>query len=438
MTGQVEQDGPAVVAVVLHGSAFDLLVDMIEAAEGWCRPLVVNGAATAWEPQEAALLDGLVDHFDASGLGLDEVCAELAARRVAGLASFRDETLVWTAAVAERLGLPFHSPATARLLTDKHEQRRALAAAGLPQPRFARFAGPADAARAAAEVGFPAVAKPLEGSGSRNVFAVEDLPALRTALASVEVDEGAWVLEERMAGAPHPGAAWLADYVSVETLALGDGRYWAVGVTDRLPMFPPLLEGGASTPSLLPPAAREEVCQTAARALAALGVETGMSHTEIKLTPSGPRIIEVNGRLGGLVQQLTRAANGSDLVRLVLEAALGRAEETQAADTCLSYAQVSQMPPGARRVLALADPAVPGAMEGVWRVDVHHTVGAPVDSRIGLAGRVQTVFGTVATAQEYRATYLRLRQWAESGNAYDISDPVGPSVAAAEGVRGRG
>lgn len=412
-------DTRTVVAVMSLGGAFDLMVDLVEAAGTDYRLLIVNGGEQRWEPHEVAALDGLVEYFDAAGLDAAATRAGLAARGVAGVVAFRDELLVRTAGIAEGLGLPYHSPETARRLTDKYLQRQALACAGLPQPRFAAFTDPAGAPAAARAVGFPAVLKPLAGSGSRNVFTVADPAGLDTALETAHGAESGWLLEERMQGTRHPGADWLADYVSVETLALGDDQYWHLGVTDRLPMYPPLLEGGACTPSLLPEPVRAQVCEVTRHALAALGVQTGVSHTEIKLTPDGPRIIEVNGRIGGLLPQLTRTANGLDLVRLALDSATGRADRHPVTDGDISFAFFTQMPPGSRRVAALADADTAGTIDGVWRVDVHHTVGAPVDARAGLLGRVQTVFATAPDADGLLTSYRRLRAWADRGNVFE-------------------
>ena len=64
----------------------------------------------------------------------------------------------------------------------------------------------------------------------------------------------------------------------------------------------------------------------ATAALRALGVRTGGFHTEIKLTPDGPRVIEVNGRLGGGVPEMLLQASGESLMRLSMRVALGEAD----------------------------------------------------------------------------------------------------------------
>ncbi|MFD4814653.1 hypothetical protein ACFWNS_39505, partial [Streptomyces sp. NPDC058418] len=49
----------------------------------------------------------------------------------------------------------------------------------------------------------------------------------------------------------------------------------------------------------------------------------GYAHTELKLTPGGPRLIELNGRLSGHVNMMAREACGLDLVRVAGLMALG-------------------------------------------------------------------------------------------------------------------
>ena len=63
--------------------------------------------------------------------------------------------------------------------------------------------------------------------------------------------------------------------------------------------------------------------EVATAALHALGVRTGGFHTEIKLTPDGPRVIEVNGRIGGGVPEMLFEASGVSIFNLSMRVALG-------------------------------------------------------------------------------------------------------------------
>jgi hypothetical protein len=79
-----------------------------------------------------------------------------------------------------------------------------------------------------------------------------------------------------------------------------------------------------------PPAAAD----LAAKAAEALGIWEGPTCTRVRITPSGPRVIELAARVGGPAEvELVREATGVDLNVLALKAALGepiaRAELTR-------------------------------------------------------------------------------------------------------------
>ncbi|WP_323754937.1 hypothetical protein [Streptomyces albidoflavus] len=67
----------------------------------------------------------------------------------------------------------------------------------------------------------------------------------------------------------------------------------------------------------------EEVHAQVTAAHTALGVEAGVTHAEIRLTSRGPRLVELNGRLGGdLIPYAGQLATGVDLVRAAAAVAL--------------------------------------------------------------------------------------------------------------------
>jgi biotin carboxylase len=63
----------------------------------------------------------------------------------------------------------------------------------------------------------------------------------------------------------------------------------------------------------------------------ALDVRTGVTHAEVRLTPSGPRLVELNGRLGGdFIPYLGQLATGVDLTLAAADLALGHVPDTRA------------------------------------------------------------------------------------------------------------
>ncbi len=91
------------------------------------------------------------------------------------------------------------------------------------------------------------------------------------------------LLEEYLPDGPPLPGGFEADYVSVETVAAA-GRFTHLAITGRFPVAPPFRETGFFIPATLPGIRRAEVLELATDTLAALGLDTGAAHTEVKLT----------------------------------------------------------------------------------------------------------------------------------------------------------
>ncbi len=356
------------------------------ASAGLCEPLLVFDSSDPWTAGLAEMLALFEPALDRAGLDLDAAAAALRGRGVSAITTFSDACIRDAALIASRLGLAFHAPATATLLTDKVAQRRALNAAGVGTAVPAAELTSADQlASLLGELGAPLVIKPARATGSRLALLVGDarqasLQSLGLA-ANAELGER-FAVERYIAGAEHPAAPWLADYVSVET-AVGAGRVSHLCVSDRLAQSWPLRETGFIVPSFLPAQRRAIVEAVAGDAVGALGIERGICHVELKLTWPLPTVIEVNGRLGGGVGWLLGRASGFDAVREALRLALG--EPPSAAPVCSGHAidYFPHAPAAARRVEALPDPTTLRAVAGVWSARPNRAAGDTVDWRVG-------------------------------------------------------
>lgn len=236
--------------------------------------------------------------------------------------TFSEQMLPATAELAAALGLPFHDVATVTLLTDKRRQRAALREAGIDDVRQYPLRRAEDWPAAVAAVELPAIIKPLIGGGSRDTFRVDEAEqgqALADQVFAQPATAGPFVVEEFIAGRP---SLPFSDLVSVESLCSPSG-FGHLAVSSYLPLVPPFILTGRFWPCHLPDAEQQEIVALTDRALTALGVRHGVTHTEIKLTPAGPRIIEVNGRMGGHVNDIARAACGVDMVQVAARLAGG-------------------------------------------------------------------------------------------------------------------
>lgn len=266
--------------------------------------------------------------------------------RFDGVITSCDYYLPTAARIAGHLGLPGSSPEAVESACRKDATRRVLADAGVPGPRFAVHEEWADIVRAAREIGYPLVVKPVDlcaGMYVRRVDDEEQLAAAVRVLSDFPVNargqrrEPAVLLEELMDGPE----------VSVETVSHA-GAVHVVGVTDKsVGGAPAFIETGHMFPAALPAADAEAAEQTALAALKALGLVDGVvAHTEIKLTSAGPRVVEVNPRpAGNRITELVRHVTGIDLAAAFVEVSLGREPDLRRSDTGLCSAAIGFLVP---------------------------------------------------------------------------------------------
>ncbi|MFD7933684.1 ATP-grasp domain-containing protein [Streptomyces sp. NPDC059755] len=291
--------------------------------------------------------------------------------RFDGVITSCDYYLPTAARIAGHLGLPGSSPEAVESACRKDATRRVLADAGVPGPRFAVHAEWADIVRAAREIGYPLVVKPVDlcaGMYVRRVDDEEQLAAAVRVLSDFPVNargqsrEPAVLLEELMDGPE----------VSVETVSHA-GAVHVVGVTDKsVGGAPAFIETGHMFPAALPAADAEAAEQTALAALKALGLVDGVvAHTEIKLTSAGPRLVEVNPRpAGNRITELVRHVTGIDLAAAFVEVSLGREPDLRRSDTGLCSAAIGFLVPQRSGTLESLDGGELRGAPGVLEVEL--------------------------------------------------------------------
>ncbi len=326
--------------------------------------------------------------------GLDDAgrIQAVAGHQPVGVVTFSEYQLLETARLAKALGLRGHSLETVVLLTDKIAQRRALADAGADAIRF-RSLSP-DPRAAIQAVGLPAVVKPRSGAGSKDTYRVTTAAEAEAVISALPGD-CEFVAEELLRGDPSVAGQFFGDYVSVESVHTEEGST-QICVTGKFRLADPFRETGMLLPCSLSAKDQAAVLAVEAAAIKALGVRSGVTHTEIKLTPDGPRIIEVNGRVGGYIPEILKRAAGISLVQLAIDAALGSPPhgELQPRFSGVTYQYFLAVPADGGGTLR----AVTGADEletlpGVEHVDVHATAGRTYSWRDGTQSHLGIVYG---------------------------------------------
>jgi biotin carboxylase len=329
------------VALVMHTTSYG--------AAGFVSACRRAGAEVVIASDRCQVLDGVwqwpadslvIDFGDPAGAAeiIANAAREPATRLRAVLPVGGEQPARVAALAARRLGLPANPPEAMIATANKLEMRTRLAAAAdrraLRQPAFlvvARAADPAqvaDLVRAPGGVGFPCVVKPLMLSGSRGVIRADDPTTLRAALTRL-----GRLLADPAVRHIDPEAA---DRILIESFM--PGREFAVealltrGELDVLAIFdkPDPLDGPTFeetiylTPSRLPPDDQLRLVRATAAATAALGLETGAVHAELRLDGGDPVVIEVAARpIGGLCARALRFAGNLSLEDVVVRHALG-------------------------------------------------------------------------------------------------------------------
>ena len=390
------------------------VMQLAEAAAGVCDLLWMIDGAQPGMPEMAELLQRFGPVVDLSGLGVAQMATLLSAYEPDALVTYLDTGMVAYAELAVALGLPFHSPATAAALTDKSRQRQVLAAAGLEMPpchvvRPDQREG--DLAQAESEVGWPAILKPRSAQGSRYTFLARDRAELGRLLTALGPDRPDMVLEGYLADVPARAAASYAAYVSVESV-VASGVISHLALTGRFPLAENFRETGFFIPAALEEGEQESVLALATAAIEALDIGIGCLHTEIKFTPGGPRIIEVNGRVGGGVPEMLERAAGIPLLEYTLRIGLGEEIRVNGpvATERIGYRFFLQPPAVSATVAAIDGIDKVSDFPGVDTISVHQGPGADLDWRDGTRNHIMAVVGSAADYAELAAVNRLLLQ----------------------------
>jgi len=384
--------------------------EIVEAGTDLCRFLWIVDSRQPSMQHTAAILRRFGKVIDVAGCTMEEVVRLVHAAHPDGIASFWDADLHMQAWLAAALDLPSPSVRSVARLTDKLLQREAFSAAGVPIPRYTAVREPVDAAEidrlCAAIGGFPMVLKPRNGTACRNISSICDVDELVRALAE-EDNPSEMILEEQMADPPRTCQPY-AGRISIDSM-VSNGVHSHLGITGLFPMVPPFRSSGGFFPADVPSTDIPQLFGMATAAIQAVGSEFGCYRTEIKLTPEGRKIIEVNGRPTGLTPAVVKLAAGLPLMQLCLRLTLGEEVVVNGPLHCdrVAYRFYCEPPMPAQRLLGFTGLEGLSHRPGVVKIDVHKQVGDQVDWRNGSLDKIFQVTGVVADhaelAEHYRA-----------------------------------
>jgi biotin carboxylase len=241
-----------------------------------------------------------------------------------GLLTFWENSVCEAARVAAALGLPGNPPEAVDAAHSKVRTRDLSAGLGLPTPKAVRVRSLDELFAAAAEVGFPAVVKPEFGAEAMGCVRVDDFESLA----------GVYKLVRSVVTPEHDGIFRAGSDLLLEQyldgvefdvdLVLQDGECVFSSVSQNWPTAEPSFqETGLHLPPDHDKKAVRKLIELSVRTVQSFGFRRGVLHVEGKCTSRGPRVVEVNSRMGGgRIHQMVQAVWGVDLIEAQLRSCL--------------------------------------------------------------------------------------------------------------------
>lgn len=270
-----------------------------------------------------------------------------------------DKPLVMMAKVAEILHLPFYSVETAKVSTDKL----------LMKQRFMDYGIPCAKGFVLTDIGnlsehdfhYPVIVKPRDNSGSRGVKYCND---------EAEVVK-AW--KEAMLYT-HKSSVLVEEYIDGNEYSIENvhwrGKSYVVQFTEkRITECPYNVELGHIQPADISEDVQQEIRTIIQNVAEALNFTNCCSHTELKISSHGIKVIETSPRLGGdfITSHLTPLSTGINMEDLLLKLSLGediQEEELKSQNVLFSGIHFFQLPEGAINEIGNLDEmlSVPGTL----------------------------------------------------------------------------
>jgi carnosine synthase len=370
----------------------------------WSEQLVADGIAESWL---GAPVTGDPDR-DAQAV-LDALAR--AAIRPDGVLTFWEDSVPVAARVAAVLSLPGNPVEAVDAARSKLRTREMSERLGLPTPRAARVRSLDELYAAAAEAGFPAVVKPEFGASAMGCVRVDSFTSLPDIYRTVR----SVVSEETDAIFRAGNGLLLEEYLDgVEfdvDLVLEGGECVFSSVSQNWATHEPSFQ---ETGLHCPPDHRRRpvrrLVDFCVKAAQAFGFETGVLHIEAKATTLGPRIVEINARMGGgPIHRIVEAVWGVDLVEAQLRSSLGLAQNLSPSrrPRC-AVADAFVYPATSGRLVANPVAAEAADRDDVLALDPYAEIGAEV---AGLDEVFATAIVQVAVSgQDLRDARARLAE----------------------------
>lgn len=274
----------------------------------------------AWA-EGAVCKDEADEFFPISIVEKEQILSICRKKKIDGICTIASDVAAPTVAyVAENMGLVGNSHEVAIRANNKYMMRQAFSAEGIPSPAYRKITSYEQLDSEALR--FPVIVKPTDRSGSLGITKVEKLEDLETA---VEVALGCSFKHEAIVEEFIEGREISVEFISFR------GVHYPLQITDKVTTEAPhFVELEHHQPADFSKEQYVQIYDLTKRALNALGVTNGASHSEYKITEDGRiYVMEIGARMGGdfIGSDLVQLSTGYDFLKGVIEVSLGRFEE---------------------------------------------------------------------------------------------------------------
>jgi len=322
----------------------------------------------AAESIEAIKVD--TNNFDALMHVISRLRATYDIAGIIGMGGLYESRHVTVAKLCRHFALPGPNPASIERCSDKFAQRQFLAQAGVPMPAYRLARNATDVERSAAEVGWPVILKPSEGSGSSGVRLCRDADELAEHTTYLLGGRYPWRSSPKMLVEEFAQGAFY-DVVTMgnSVVAIGAANF------TRPPHFVPCQ---SIFPAQLTEGEHKRIADVSLNCLRALDLGWGPANIEFRWTERGPVVLEVNARIPGwTTPRLIQLAYGVDIINEHIKLIIGNECDLS---TRHSHAAIAQfLVPDRDGILAAIDGTSRAAAEpGIVEIRLYVEEGTPI------------------------------------------------------------
>lgn len=249
---------------------------------------------------------------------------------VAAILSFAEFGVELAAIITGILGFPGQNVNAVRACRNKYLTRVLTSRKGLPCPKFSKADSLGELKESFRKINAPSIIKPLNFAAASAVAKVnseDEIEAVYKDLINkraespiidymLDTTKDSWLIEEYLNGFE----------ISVESYTY-EGKTQVIAIHDKLCEVeaPYFYEDILATPSpRISQDMADQIEKMTKDILEAVNYRMGLSHTEFRITPGGPVLVEVNARQGGTLNaESTFYSTGINLPQLLISMSLG-------------------------------------------------------------------------------------------------------------------